>query len=147
MRIIALLLMLSLSVLAACQDTGEVSRSASSTIASAIVTNEGILVVTAVGNRHVFTRTEICQGQTWMLVGPERFALRQTGNLVSVDGVPIEGLRCPPRANRDDDNNRPRETPEETRDSSGEMDEDETQNGNEGVTDSGQGTGIRPISG
>lgn len=133
--------------LAACQTTlGGSQDETRSSVAFAMETSEGILVETVAGNRHTFTRTQVCHGQTWMQVGPERFSLRQTGTTVLIDGrTPIEGLRCPIRNDRPR-NSAPRETPTETRERSGEIRPGETR-GQEGRTDTGENTDIRSISG
>lgn len=87
--------------LAGCETPNLPGTTASSGIAVAAQTDAGIEVVTERGNNNVFERADICNGQTYMIVGvgpdAERFRLTQSGAIVRVDGRVIEGLRCPPR--------------------------------------------------
>lgn len=88
--------------LAGCETPNLSGTTASSSIASAAVTEAGIEVVTTFGNNNVFERADVCNGQTYMIVGvgpdAERFWLTQSGTIVRVDGRVIEGLSCPPRS-------------------------------------------------
>lgn len=135
-------------ILAACQSTvdGSATRGQSSGIASATATDAGIEVVTQAGSRHTFQREEVCGGQTWMRVGPERFQLNQRGTSVQVSGVPVQGLNCPPRATGGGGGNIGGESLQRSQQRSGAMSSGETQ-GSQGTTPSGSSAGFSAISG
>ena len=135
-------------VLSACQTTvdGSATRGQSSGIASATATDAGIEAVTQAGNRHTFQRREVCGGQTWMRVGPERFRLSQRGTTVRVDGVPIQGVNCPPLSSGGGSGIMG-ESIQQSQERSAAPEPEDKSKGAEGKTDSGESAGFSTISG